>query len=111
MGVVADGVSVDTCIDQYKESRKANIEDADIPSGIRAIVDFIFSQSLSNHDISNLLGISIECNRLDLLEQALRASPAIRSSLYSVLHLVQEFNYPEDVKTKVLILLQTLFVE
>ena len=111
MGVFIIFISIDTCIDQYKESRKANIDDADIPSGIRSIVDFIFSQSLINNDISNLLGISIECNRLDLLDKALRSSSSIRSSLYSVLHLIQEFNYSEDVKTKVLTLLQPLFVE
>ena len=102
---------VDTCIDQYKESRKANIEDADIPEGIRTIVDFIFSQSLQNQNISQLLGISIECNRLDLLEKALRASSNIHDCLYSILHLIEEFQYPMDVQTKVLKLLQQLFVE
>ena len=102
---------VDTCIDQYKESRKANIEDADIPVGIRSIMDFIFSQSFTGENIPNLIGLSIECNRLDLLERALRSSSSISSSLYTSFHYIIHYPFGEDVRGKVLRLLQDLFVE
>lgn len=104
-------ITVDTCIDQYKESRKANIEDADIPEGIRKIVDFIFSQSLDNHNVAQLIGISVECNRLDLLERAICSSSDLSASLYSILHFLEEFHYPEDVRSRVLKLVQSIFVK
>ena len=74
-------------------------------------MNFIFSQSLSKQNISQLVGISVECNRLDLLERSLRCSSDLSSSLYHLLSLLQDFDYPESVRNKLLQLICSLFQE
>ena len=74
-------------------------------------MNFIFSQSLSKQNISQLVGISVECNRLDLLERSLRCSSDLSSSLYHLLSLLQDFDYPESVRNKLLQLICSLFRE
>lgn len=93
------------------ESRKQQIEDADIPQGILQIMNFIFSQSLNKQNISQMVGISVECNRIDLLEKALRNSQNLSDSLYQLLNLVQDFSYPEHVRERLIHLLSSLYHE
>ena len=111
VGVVFNVWSKDTCIDEYMESRKQQIEDADIPQGILQIMNFIFSQSLNKQNITQLVGISVECNRIDLLEKALRSSQNLSDSLYQLLNLVQDFSYPEHVRERLIHLLSSLYRE
>ena len=93
------------------ESRKQQIEDADIPQGILQIMNFIFSQSLNKQSITQMVGISVECNRIDLLEKALRNSHNLSDSLYQLLNLVQDFSYPEHVRERLIHLLSSLYHE
>ena len=74
-------------------------------------MDFIFSQSLNSQNFSQLIGISVECNRLDLLERALRCSPDLSASLYRLLALLQDFAYAEEERSRLLQVARTLFEE
>ena len=85
------------------------MEDADLPEGVLQIMNFIFSKSLTKENIPQLVGISVECNRIDLLEKALRCSSDLSASLYRLLSVLQEFLYPEPVQTKLLRLVCSLF--
>lgn len=87
------------------------MEDADLPEGVLEIMNFIFSRSLSKENIPQLVGISVECNRIDLLEKALRCSSDLSASLYHLLSVLQDFLYPESVQTKLLRLVCSLFRE
>jgi hypothetical protein len=107
----SDHNPIDTCIEEYKEYRKAKLDDSELPAGVCQIINFIFSQSLNSNNFSQLLGISVECNRMDLLEEALRRSTDISSSLFSLLKLVNDFNYPSEIRLTLLQLAQRLFQE
>lgn len=87
------------------------MEDADLPEGVLQIMNFIFSKSLTKENIPQLVGISVECNRIDLLEKALRCSSDLSASLYRLLSVLQDFLYPEPVQTKLLRLVCSLFRE
>ena len=87
------------------------MEDADLPEGVLQIMNFIFSKSLTKENIPQLVGISVECNRIDLLEKALRCSSDLSASLYRLLSVLQDFLYPESVQTKLLRLVCSLFRE
>ncbi|KAM7453929.1 hypothetical protein BLSTO_05319 [Blastocystis sp. subtype 1] len=102
---------IDTCIDEYKKSRRTQTDDSDMPEGVLRIINYIFEQSLNPQNISHLLGISVECNRLDLLETALRRSPSLPESLHALLKLLEDFNYPEPIRNSLLHLAATLFGE
>lgn len=104
-------LSVDTCIDEYKESRKQQIEDEDIPQGVLQIMNFIFSQSMNKQNVTQMVGISVECNRIDLLEKALRNSPDLEDSLHHLLSLIQDFSYPDNVRERLLHLVSSFYRE
>ena len=82
-----------------------------MPEGVLRIINYIFEQSLNPQNISHLLGISVECNRLDLLETALRRSPSLPESLHALLKLLEDFNYPEPIRNSLLHLAAPLFGE
>ena len=102
---------LDTCIDEYKEARKAQKSDSEIPEAVRKIVNFIFSQSLNTRNVSNLVGISVECRRLDLLEASLRRSPNLSESIRILLDMLSKFPSPADVQSDLLSLSHRLLEE
>lgn len=74
-------------------------------------MNFIFSQSLNARNVSNLVGISVECRRLDLLEASLRRTANSIEAVHTLLDLVSKYNYPPDIEASLYALSRRLLEE
>ena len=66
---------------------------------------------MNKQNVTQMVGISVECNRIDLLEKALRNSPDLEDSLHHLLSLVQDFSYPDNVRERLLHLVSSFYRE
>lgn len=107
---------INECVDHYKKVKLASLEamkkgePASIDPKLEAVIDKMFKRCFKDKKYRHVIGIALECRRLDKVREAIELSGAeMEANLAYTFRIAQQVVASKDFRTEVLRLLLIIY--
>lgn len=107
---------INECVDHYKKVKLASLEamrrgePASVDPKLEAVIDKMFERCFKDKKYTHVIGIALECRRLDKVREAIELSgPEMEANLRYTFRIAQKVVSSKEFRTEVLKLLLTIY--